>query len=148
MKIDRRGFLVASSSALVLGKTKLSPAAYEQPSETPEPPEFGRRIEAKEIAVYTTADKTNYRLSATDTLTFKPMGQPLETQICIFVDPTKRSQTFLGIGGALTDASAETFAKLPPAKQREILDAYFDVNKGIVYTLASTHIDSFVISSV
>ena len=96
MKIDRRGFLVASSSALVLGKTKLSPAAYEQPSETPEPPEIDRRIEGRQIAVYTTADKTNYRLSATDTLTFKPMGQPLETQICVFVDPSKRSQTIYG----------------------------------------------------
>ncbi|HEY4953628.1 MAG TPA: hypothetical protein VII02_01955, partial [Gemmatimonadaceae bacterium] len=106
MKIDRRGFLVASSSALVLGKKGLSPAGYEQPSETPEPPEIGRRIEARDVAVYTTADKTNYRLSATDTLTFKPMGQPLETQVCVFVDPSKRSQTILGIGGALTDASA------------------------------------------
>ena len=147
MKIDRRGFLVASSSALVLGKTKLSPAAYEQPSETPEPPEIDRSIEGRQIAVYTTADKTNYRLSATDTLTFKHMGQPLETQICVFVDPSKRSQTILGIGGALTDASAETFAKLPPAKQREFLDAHFDVNKGIGYTIGRTNIHSCDFSS-
>src|ERR1700675_3375934 len=147
MKIDRRRFLVASSSALVLGKTKLSPAGYEQPSETPEPPEIGRRIEGREIAVYTTADKTSYRLSATDTLTFKPMGQPLETQICVFVDPSKRFQTILGIGGALTDAAAETFAKLPPAKQQEILTAYFDVSKGIGYTLARTNIHSCDFSS-
>jgi glucosylceramidase len=147
MKIDRRGFLVASSSALVLGNNQLSPAAYEQPSETPEPPEIDRRIEAKEIAVYTTADKTSYRLSPTETLTFKPMGQPLETQICVFVDPSKRAQTILGIGGALTDASAETFAKLPGAKQQEFLDAYFDPRKGIRYTLARTHIHSCDFSS-
>ena len=147
MKIDRRGFLVASSSALVLGKTPLSPAAFEQPSETAEPPEIDRRIEGREIAVYTTADKTNYRLSATDTLTFKHLGQPLETQICVFVDPSKRSQKILGIGGALTDASAETFAKLPPAKQREFLDAYFDVGKGIGYTIARTNIHSCDFSS-
>src|ERR1700682_3442644 len=108
MKIDRRGFLVASSSALVLGKSKLSPAVYEQPSETPEPPEIDRSIQGRQIAVYTTADKTSYRLSSTDTLTFKHMGQPLETQLCVFVDPSKRSQTILGIGGALTDASAAT----------------------------------------
>src|SRR5437588_2656696 len=141
MKIDRRGFLVASSSALVLGKGKLAPAAFRQPTETPEPPEPGR-ISATEVTVYTTADKTNYRLSATDKLTFKPMGQPLETQICVFVDPSKRSQTILGIGGALTDSSAETFAKLPATKQREILDAYFDANKGIVYTIGRTNIHS------
>src|ERR1700745_737385 len=75
------------------------------------------------------------------------MGQPLETQVCVFVDPTKRSQTILGIGGALTDASAETFAKLPPAKQRELMDAYFPRDKGIGYTLGRTTIHSCDFSS-
>src|SRR6267378_5337183 len=147
MKIDRRSFLVASSSALVLGKSKLSPAAHEQASEIPDPPEVDRRIEGRQIAVYTTADKTSYRLSPTDNLTFKPMGQPLETQVCVFVDPSQRSQTVLGIGGALTDASAEVFAKLPSAKQREFLDAYFDPRKGIGYTIGRTNIHSCDFSS-
>ena len=147
MKINRRNFLVASSSALVLGKTKLSPAADGQPSEVSEPPQFDRNFAARDVAVYTTADKTNYRLSQNETLPFKPMGQPLETQICVFVDPAKRSQTIVGIGGALTDASAETFAKLPSAKQREILDAYFDPNKGIGYTIGRTNIHSCDFSS-
>ena len=90
MKIDRRGFLVASSSALVLGKSQLSSTALEQPSETPEPPRARHESRRREtVTVYTTADKTNHRLSATDKLTFKPMGQPLETQICVFVDPAK-----------------------------------------------------------
>ena len=146
MTIDRRGFLAASSSALVLGKQGLSLTMLESPSETPEPPPF-EASQAREITVYTTADKTDYRLAATSKLAFKPMGQPLETQICVFVDPTKRFQTILGIGGALTDASAETFAKLTPAKQREILDAYFDPNKGIGYTLGRTHIHSCDFSS-
>ena len=147
MKIDRRGFLVASSSALVLGNGKLSPLAAEQPGETPELPELDRDFSAREITVYTTADKTNYRLSATDKLTFKPMGQPLETQICVFVDPSKRAQTILGIGGALTDSSAEVFAKLSPAKQQEFLDAHFDPRKGIGYRLARTNIHSCDFSS-
>ncbi len=147
MKIDRRSFLVASSSALVLGKKGLSPAGFEQPSASPEPPGIDRTLQGKSIAVYTTADKTNYRLSPTETLTFKPMGQPLETQICVFVDPSKRAQTILGIGGALTDASAEVFAKLPAAKQQEFLAAYFDPRKGIGYTLARTNIHSCDFSS-
>jgi glucosylceramidase len=146
MKIDRRGFLAASSSALVLGK-KLSPAAYGQPSETSEPPDLERSLEAREVTVYTTADKTNHRLSATDKLTFKRMGQPLETQICVFVDPSKKAQTILGIGGALTDASAEVFAKLSAAKQQEFLDAHFDTSKGIGYRLARTNIHSCDFSS-
>lgn len=146
MKIDRRGFLVASASAFALGKGGPPLPAIQPLSDTPEPPDI-EPVEAREIAVYTTADKTSYRLSATDTLTFKDMGQPLETQICVFVDPTKRAQTMVGVGGALTDASAETFAKLPPAKQREVLDAYFDPNKGIGYTLGRTHIHSCDFSS-
>src|SRR3984893_15423880 len=147
MKIDRRGFLVASSSALVLAKSQLSSGTYVQRSETSESLEVEGRIEGKEVAVYTTADKTDYRLSATNTAAFKPMGQPLETQICVFVDPARKFQTILGIGGALTDASAETFAKLPNAKQQEILNAYFDVSKGIGYTLARTNIHSCDFSS-
>ena len=146
MTIDRRGFLAASSSALAFGASGVSLPIFEPPSETPEPPPFSG-VEAREVAVFTTADKTDYRLTATGTLGFKAMGQPLETQICVFVDPTKRSQTIVGIGGALTDASAETFAKLPSAKQREILDAYFDPNKGIGYTLGRTHIHSCDFSS-
>ncbi|HKP84037.1 MAG TPA: glycoside hydrolase family 30 protein [Pyrinomonadaceae bacterium] len=139
MKIDRRGFIAASSSALVFARSQLSAAARENP--------VYPIVEGREIAVYTTADKTNHRLSATNTLQFKPMGQPLETQVCVFVDPTKTFQTFLGIGGALTDASAETFAKLPKAKQQEFLTAHFDRNSGIGYTLARTNIHSCDFSS-
>jgi glucosylceramidase len=101
----------------------------------------------KKGTVYTTADNTNHRISATDTLTFKRVGQPKETQICVFVDPTREFQTFLGIGGALTDASAETFAKLPKEKQQEILKAYFDDQQGIGYRLARTNIHSCDFSS-
>src|SRR5438132_2971963 len=147
MKIDRRGFLLASSSALVLAKTQLARAALVRSSETPEHFAFEGGIEGRAIAVYTTADKSEYRLTPTETPVFKPLGQPLETQICVFVDPSTKFQTILGIGGALTDASAETFAKLPPAKQQEILSAYFDVSKGIGYTLARTNIHSCDFSS-
>src|SRR5258705_5168856 len=142
MKIDRRSFLAASSSALVLAKSQLSSAADAQPPETSEPPKIEGRIEGREVAVYTTADNSDWRLSATGPVAFKQMGQPLETQICVFVDPAKTFQTILGIGGALTDASAETFAKLPKDKQREILNAYFDVTNGIGYTLARTNMHS------
>ncbi|MFL5606127.1 MAG: hypothetical protein ACJ8AD_06770, partial [Gemmatimonadaceae bacterium] len=138
--MDRRRFLAASSAALVLGKSKLPRVDYDEPSENAEPPEIGRSIQERVISVHTTAEKSDYRLSPTGTLSFKPMGQPAETQICVFVDPSKRAQTMLGIGGALTDASAETFAKLPPARQQELLDAYFDPTKGIGYTLGRTNI--------
>jgi glucosylceramidase len=143
MKIDRRKFLVASSSALVLAKSQLSRAVNIQPAEIAAPPV----VEGKAVTVYTTAANSNYLISQTETLDFKPMGQPLETQVCVFVDPTKTFQTILGIGGALTDAAAETFAKLPQARQQEILNAYFDTKSGIGYTLARTNIHSCDFSS-
>lgn len=145
MTIDRRRFLSASASALALSHAGLS-LKDELPPENPEPPQL-ERIGSGQITVHTTADLTDHRLSVTDRLTFKPFGQPLETQMCVFVDPTRRFQTILGIGGALTDASAEVFAKLSPATQRELLDAYFDPDKGIGYTIGRTNIHSCDFSS-
>ncbi|HEX8461653.1 MAG TPA: glycosyl hydrolase, partial [Segetibacter sp.] len=101
----------------------------------------------KSVRVYTTADKTDLRIARTATLQFTDFGQPLETQVCVFVDPTKTFQTHIGIGAAMTDASAETFAKLPKDKQKEFLKAYFDKKDGIGYTLARTNIHSCDFSS-
>lgn len=101
----------------------------------------------KTVSVYTTADNTSYRLSKTETLNFTTNEQPKESEACIFVDPAKTFQTVLGIGGALTDASAETFYKLPKTKQQEILTKYYDAKNGIGYTLGRTHIQSCDFSS-
>lgn len=99
------------------------------------------------VNVYTTAAKTDYRLARTDTKPFVPAVQPLETEICIFVNPDKAFQTFLGIGGAITDAAADVFARLPASKQKELLAAYYDREKGIGYSLARTTIHSSDFSS-
>ena len=101
----------------------------------------------RKILMYTTADSGKLRLSLHDTLTFTPFGQPFETQPCVFIDPSEKFQTFLGIGAALTDASAETFSKLSQQKQEEFLKAYFDRSEGIGYTLARTNINSCDFSS-
>lgn len=104
-------------------------------------------VEGKTVTVYTTADKTNLRITPTETLHFKDFGQPLETQVCIFVDPDHTFQTLIGIGGALTDASAETLAKLSAAKQQELLKAYYDPKEGIGYNFGRTNINSCDFSS-
>ena len=103
--------------------------------------------DGKKVVVYTTADSTNLRLSTTDTLSFKDKGQPFENEITVFVDPTKTFQTFLGIGAALTDAAAETYYKLPKNKQQEIINAYFNKQSGIGYTVGRTNINSCDFSS-
>lgn len=103
--------------------------------------------EGKEITVYTTAENTDSRLKQTDKLKFKSSKQPLETEASVFVNPEKTFQTFMGIGGAITDASAEVFAKLPKDKQAEFVNAYYDAKQGIGYSLIRTTIHSSDFSS-
>src|SRR5712692_7423318 len=80
--------------------------------------------------VYTTAESTSFRLTPTDTLAFKPSEPTSEGKIYVFVDPRKTFQAMIGIGGALTDAAAETFAKLPAARQEELMTAYYSPERG------------------
>jgi glucosylceramidase len=101
----------------------------------------------KSVTVYTSADNSTLRLTQTDQLFFVSAEQPLETETCVFVEPRKTFQTFLGIGGAITDASAEVYAKLPKNKQEEFLNAYFSKEKGIGYSLVRTTIHSSDFSS-
>src|SRR3989441_10995830 len=90
--------------------------------------------------VYTTAESTSFRLTPSDTLTFKPSEAISEGKVYVFVDPRKTFQPMIGIGGALTDAAAETFAKMPPARQEELLQAEYNGGRGIGYTLGRTNI--------
>ena len=99
------------------------------------------------VKVYLTAKDTDQRLARVADLKFEPLPQPTEQQQCVFVDGLATFQTLLGIGGALTDASAETFYKLPKDKQQELLRAYFDPQNGIGYSLGRTHINSCDFSS-
>jgi glucosylceramidase len=101
----------------------------------------------KTITVYTTAANTNLRLSTNGNLNFSAAKQPLETEPFILVDASSSFQPVTGIGGALTDASAETFAKLPKDKQEELMTAYYSLGTGIGYTLARTNIQSCDFSS-
>ena len=99
------------------------------------------------VEVFVTAQATGQKLSVAAPLTLAPMGELTEKQQYVFVDAAKQFQSFLGIGGALTDASAETYAKLPEAKRRELIRAYYDPRDGIGYTLARTNIHSCDFSS-
>ncbi len=103
--------------------------------------------DGKKITVYTTADSSDLRLTPTGTIQFTNLEGTRETEVYVFVNPDKTFQAILGIGGALTDAAAETFAKLPEEKQKELMQAYYDTQKGIGYTLARTNINSCDFSS-
>ena len=110
-------------------------------------PNSSFNVSGRQVSVFVTAQQSSQRLSKAEALSFSDFGQPMETEVCVFVDPLKTFQTFLGIGGAITDASAETFAKLPAEKQAEMIRAYYDPVDGIGYTLARTNIHSCDFSS-
>ncbi|WP_374174837.1 glycoside hydrolase family 30 beta sandwich domain-containing protein [Flavobacterium tructae] len=101
----------------------------------------------QKIQVYTTAENTKLRLSLSNNFILNSASQQTKSTVSITIDPSKTDQTFLGIGGAITDASAEVFAKLSSKKQQEFLTAYYDKNKGIGYSLARTNIHSCDFSS-
>lgn len=128
-------------AAFALGFTALaSPAVIASAAE-------GAGSAGKSVSVYVTAEGTHQLLSPGTALALQPAGTVTEKTEYVFVDPTKSFQTLVGIGGALTDASAETYAKLPPAKQRELLRDYYDPAAGIGYTLGRTSIHSCDFSS-
>lgn len=97
---------------------------------------------SKKATIYTTAENTTMRLAKTGEAVFSASKQPLETEICVFVEPKKTFQSLLGIGGAITDASSEIFSQLSPAQQKEFIDAYYSADKGIGYSLVRTTIHS------
>lgn len=107
----------------------------------------GEETPWRSVQVFTTAKDTELRMTALDSLAFEAFRQPLETEGFIYLDSSKTFQSFVGVGAAITDASAETFAKLPAEIQEEFLEAYFDEEKGIGYDLIRTHIASCDFSS-
>ena len=128
----------------------ITACSHQSPKETANNIDNQKEVIQKDITtadVYLTAEKTTDRLTKKEPVTFKERAQPVETFPSIIIDYTKTFQTFIGIGGALTDASAETFYKLPKDKQDEIITAYFDADKGIGYTFGRTHINSCDFSS-
>lgn len=102
---------------------------------------------AKPVTIYTTAEGGPQRLAQTGQVTLKPAHKLTEVENSVFVNPGKQYQTVLGIGGAITDSSAEVFATLSPEKQAEFLKAYYDKKDGIGYSLLRTTIHSSDFSS-
>lgn len=97
--------------------------------------------------LYVTAQGPDLRLSPAAPLAWTE-GRPInEKRQDIFIDPEHRYQELVGIGGAITDAAAETLAKLPAARQEELVRAYYDPLHGIGYSLARTSIHSCDFSS-
>ena len=102
---------------------------------------------SRKVKVFITSKNTNDRISEKEDLAFNHYPQPEEDEAVVFIDDSKTFQTYLGMGGAFTDASAETFYKLPKNIQEQIIKAYFDPIDGIGYNLGRISIHSCDFSS-
>lgn len=99
------------------------------------------------VEVFTTAMDTDLRLSPSDHLHLLPARQAPESDIAVFVATERRFQTLLGLGGAITDASAEVYGSLPPETRERFIQSLFSEEQGLGYTLIRTPIHSCDFSS-
>lgn len=56
--------------------------------------------------------------------------------------PEKKYQSFMGFGGAFTEAAAYTLAQISEEERFKIIDSYFNKETGLGYSLGRTHIHS------
>jgi glucosylceramidase len=59
----------------------------------------------------------------------------------IELDPDRKFQTLVGIGGSFTESSAHVLSQLSPAQRDKVIKAYFSA-EGSAYSLTRTHINS------
>ena len=129
--------------AIAFGAAVPVQAATPESASSTEP---GRK-DVQAITVYTTAQGAPKQMVRSQAAPLAE-GHPLnEGENSVFVEPARRFQSLLGIGGSITDAAAETFARLDAERQAELLRAYYDTEHGIGYTLARTTIHSSDFSS-
>ncbi len=105
------------------------------------------QVNTDENEVYITARDTAFRLTPVANLKFEEYEHLSERQPIVFVNEKVTFQTIEGIGGAITDAAAETFYKIPEGKRKEVIEAYYGREKGIGYNLARVNIASCDFSS-
>jgi glucosylceramidase len=105
------------------------------------------QVNPDENEVYITARDTAFRLTPVAKLKFSEYEHLSEKQPIVVVNEKVTFQTIEGIGGAITDAAAETFYKIPEGKRKEVIEAYYGREKGIGYNLARVNIASCDFSS-
>jgi glucosylceramidase len=142
--MKRMLFLLTIASAL-LAVSSCTP--QKQDSSTKHHEISSVTLKLQTASQFVTAKNTDLRLSPGQDLAFQDLVTPSEHEATIMIDPKMSFQTIEGIGGALTDASAETFYKLPVNKQAEILKAYYNPVDGIGYSIGRTNINSCDFSS-
>lgn len=124
----------ATLAASPLARALEAPAGQAAPA--------GAGAGARNWQVLTTAMGAKERLTARALAAPQAAAQPVETDISVFVDTGKQFQAIFGFGGAVTDATADLYARLKPAAKKAFITACFDPRLGLGYTIMRTTINS------
>ncbi|MEI6603480.1 MAG: glycoside hydrolase family 30 protein [Clostridia bacterium] len=98
-------------------------------------------FKSNEIKIVRTAEQTGERLSELPSVYFEEDVSERENPL-IQIFQEAEYQTIEGFGAAFTEASSVTFDQMSPENQTKILDAYFNPQSGLGYSLCRTHINS------
>jgi glucosylceramidase len=93
-----------------------------------------------EMKIIQTAKNTGDRFSDKGKLGFTDK-QAMETNV-LKLYPNQKYQSFMGFGGAFTEAAAFTLAQISEEDRKSIIDSYFNPETGLGYSLGRTHIHS------
>ncbi|WP_139904937.1 glycoside hydrolase family 30 protein [Clostridium thermarum] len=92
-----------------------------------------------DVKVILTSKNTKDRLSEKESLSFeRKAGEAVDIQL----DPTKTYQRIIGFGGAFTEAAAYTLSRMSGDKRQEVIEKYYDKEKGLGYSIGRVHIHS------
>ena len=126
--------------AATLAATPLARAGFDAPAG--QAGASGGSAASRNWQVLTTAKDGKGRMNAQALAAPTAATQPVETDISVFIDSGKRFQPIFGFGGAVTDATADLYAKLKPAAQKAFITACFDPREGLGYNIMRTSIHS------
>jgi glucosylceramidase len=93
-----------------------------------------------ELKIIQTAKNTGERFAEKDNVSLTNASN--EQNPVLLLMPEKKYQTFMGFGGAFTEAAAYTLAQIPEEERLKVIDSYFNRETGLGYSLGRTHIHS------
>lgn len=93
-----------------------------------------------EMKIFQTAKNTGDRLA--DKGSLAASNEANLQPIVLKLDPDKKYQSFMGFGGAFTEAAAYTLAQIPAEDRLKVVESYFNQETGLGYSLGRTHIHS------
>lgn len=93
----------------------------------------------EKVKVILTSKDTNDRLAEKEALCFENKGNE---KVDIELNPSRTYQSIIGFGGAFTEAAAYTLSRMSEDKRKEVIESYFDKEKGLGYCIGRVHIHS------